>query len=245
MHKILLIEDDTVLSNLIKDTLEKYDYQVHVPEQLRHIEEHFKHIKPELVLLDINLPYYDGFYICRAIRRVSSVPIIFISARSGEMDQILGIELGADDYIIKPFSIELLMAKVKSALRRAYGDLAGSSDSKTVIGSFHVDEKSFKLHYKAESVELTKTEFKLIKKLFDDRDKVVSREELLEEMWDESFIAGDNALTVNITRIKGKLSSLGINDAIKTKRGAGYCFDTKALKCEESESLWSSLEAIE
>ncbi len=235
MYKIMLIEDDMTLTTLIKETLEKYDYQVCIPKELRNIEEQFKQAKPDLVLLDINLPYYDGFYICRAIRHESSVPIIFISARNGEMDQIMGIEIGADDYIIKPFSIEILMVKVKSVLRRAYGDYVGSGEGKTVINSFYIDEKSFKMHYKTQSVELTKTELKLVKKLFDNRDKVIAREELLEEMWDESFIAGDNALTVNITRIKGKLSSLGIIDIIKTKRGAGYYFDTEVLKgaCNE------------
>jgi len=231
----MIIEDDSSLCSLLKESLEKYDYEVYIPKDLRKLEKQFKDINPDLVLLDINLPYYDGFYICKSFRRESSVPIIFISARNGEMDQIMGMEIGADDYIVKPFSLELAMAKIKSTLRRAYGEYSESGETKTIINSFYIDEKSFKIYYKKQSEELTKTEFKLINKLFHCRDKVVSREELLEEMWDESFIANDNALTVNITRIKNKLSALGINNIIKTKRGAGYYFDTGILKgdCDE------------
>ena len=235
MYKIMVIEDDLSLCALIRESLERYGYKVFIPDSLRDIEGQFKEVEPDLVLLDINLPYYDGFYICRSIRRESRIPVLFISARSGEMDQILGIELGADDYIVKPFSIEILQTKVKSALRRAHGEYSTTGETAAVVKSFAIDERSFKMHYKRKAMELSKTEMKLVKKLFENMDAFVSREELLEEMWDENFIAGDNALTVNVTRIKGKLSSLGIHGAIKTKRGAGYCFDTSVLTGDSNE----------
>ncbi|RSK26101.1 DNA-binding response regulator [Bacillus sp. HMF5848] len=227
MYRIMIIEDDSFLCDLLKESLEKYDYEVYIPNNFRDIVKEFREVNPDLVLLDINIPYYDGFYICKTIRRESRVPIIFISARNGEMDQIMGMELGADDYIVKPFSLEIVLTKIKSTIRRVYGEYAQETNVK--IHSFYIDEKSFKMYYKEQGQELTKTELKLMKKLFDSRDSVVSREDLLEEMWDESFIAGDNALTVNITRLKGKLALIGIHDAIKTKRGAGYYFDTAAL----------------
>jgi len=225
----MIIEDDNSLCTLLKESLEKYDYEVYIPQNMKDVIEEFKEVKPELVLLDVNIPYYDGFYICRTLRRESNVPILFISARNGEMDQIMGIEMGADDYIIKPFSLEIVLAKIRSTIRRTYGEYWSGREDKVIINTFYIDENSFKMYYKGQSQELTKTELKLMKKLFDSRDKVVSREDLLEEMWDESFIAGDNALTVNITRVKGKLASFGINDAVKTKRGAGYYFDTMVL----------------
>lgn len=230
MYKIMIIEDDNSLCTIMQEILEKYDYQVYVPKDLRNLEEQFKENNPDLVLLDINLPYYDGFHICRAFRRESRVPIIFISARNGEMDQVMGIEIGADEYITKPFSLEILLSKIKSVLRRVYGEYSKNGEARVVVNSFYIDEKNFKMHYKGQAVELTKTEFKLIKKLFGERDSMIIREDLLEEMWDENFIANDNALTVNITRIKGKLLDIGINGVIKTKRGVGYYFDTVVLK---------------
>ena len=110
MYKIMIIEDDCSLANLIKESLEKYNYQVCIPKSLRNLEEEFKELKPDLVLLDINLPYYDGFYLCRTFRRESTVPVIFISARSSDMDQVMAMELGGDDYLVKPFSLEILIA---------------------------------------------------------------------------------------------------------------------------------------
>lgn len=229
MYKIMIIEDDCSLANLIKESLEKYNYQVCIPKSLRNLEEEFKELKPDLVLLDINLPYYDGFYLCRTFRRESTVPVIFISARSSDMDQVMAMELGGDDYLVKPFSLEILIAKVKAALRRVYGEYSTANIAKTEVNSFYIDEEKFMIYYKGQSEELSKTEFKLMRILFYNRDKVVDRVGLLEEMWDENFIASDNALTVNITRIKNKLSSLGVENAIKTKRGVGYYFDSTAL----------------
>lgn len=227
MFTIFLIEDDFKLCNVIKAALTKYKFNVVIVENFDTIEEQFKNLSPHLVLLDINLPYYDGFYLCRAFRQISKVPIIITSARSSETEQVMGIELGADDYITKPFNIEFLLAKIKGALRRCYGEYAQKDTLK--IKDLELLEDSFKLSFQNKSVELTKNELKLIKKLMETPDKVVSREDLLETLWDETFFVDDNSLTVNITRIKNKLEVLGIYNLIKTKRGAGYSIDSSVL----------------
>ena len=229
MYKIMIIEDDNKLRSLTKDYLEKYDYKVIEILDFKNIEDQFIEIQPDLVLLDINLPYYDGFYLCRVFRRKSKIPIIIISARSSEMEQVMGIELGADDYVTKPFSSEVLLVKVKSALRRTYGEYSKNETGSLKVKSLSLNENSFKIFYKADSIELSKNEFKLIKKLIENKDKIVKREDLLEELWDDSSFVDDNTLTVNVTRIKSKFNELGINDIIKTKRGAGYYFDSSAL----------------
>lgn len=230
MVNILVIEDDIKLRALIKDSLERYEYEVICVDNFNNIENIFVREAPKLVLLDINLPYYDGFYYCRLFRRQSKAPIIIISARSGDVEQIMSIELGADDYVVKPFCIELLVAKVKSALRRAYGEYSILEDKAFEVNGIKLDENSFKIQYKQKIIELSKNEFKLIKKFIENADKVMSREELLKELWDDLSFVDDNTLTVNVTRVKNRLIELGIDDVIKTKRGLGYVFDTSKLK---------------
>jgi DNA-binding response OmpR family regulator len=224
MYKLFLIEDDTKLSELIQDNLERYGYIVYQPESFMNIVEEFTRINPDLVLLDINLPYYDGYYLCRSFRKQSNVPILIISARSHELDQIMAIELGADDYITKPFTFEMLHAKVKATIRRVYGEYATKETIKTCIGPLCIDAKTLTLTCHEKKVELSKNEYKLLKKLMDHHNAYVSREELIEEVWDSVTFVDDNTLTVNITRIKHILSELGFNHAIKSKRGVGYMF---------------------
>lgn len=231
MSKIMLIEDDIELRNQMMEVLSGYDYEVYAVEEFRNIEEQFVKLAPQLVLLDINLPYYDGNYYCRIFRKHSNIPIIITSARNSDMDQILSMELGADEYIVKPFNIQVLMAKVNALFRRLYGDYAsGSENSKEItVQGIVLDNASFKISYGAKTEELSKNEYKLIKKFLQNENVVLSREELLEEIWDESSFVDDNTLTVNVTRVKNKLANLGIEDVIKTKRGAGYLFDASAI----------------
>jgi len=235
MYKILIIEDDEKLRNLTRENLERYDYQVSIIEDFRKVEQQLAELKPDLVILDINLPYYDGFYLCRLIRKKSKVPIIIISARSGDLEQVMGIELGADDYVTKPFSSELLLAKVKSALRRAYGEYTINKDQQLSVKGLVLNPDSFKMSYKGLELELSKNEFKLLKKLLENGGKIVSRENLLVELWDDSSFVDDNTLTVNVTRVKQKCEELGIRSAIKTKRGVGYSFNPEALKGVDNE----------
>jgi len=235
MYNILIIEDDDKLQSLLKEYLEKYDYKISTINDFKDIEKQFDQINPDLVLLDINLPYFDGFYVCRVLRRKSSIPIIIISARTGEMEQIMGMELGADDYIVKPLNTEILLSKIKAALRRSYGEYSKKEISCLKINNFSLDENSFKILFNNNAVELSKNEFKLVKKLMESKDKIVTREELLEELWDDSTFVDDNTLTVNVTRIKSKFIELGLKEIIKTKRGAGYIFDSAILEAESHE----------
>lgn len=230
MPKIMIIEDDVQLRNQIKEVLLSYHYEVYAVESFRDVEEQFIKAAPHLVLLDINLPYYDGNYYCRIFRKHSNIPIIITSARNSDMDQILGMELGADEYIVKPFNIQVLIAKVNALVRRLYGDYSdGESCRDLAMYGIVLDNAGFKVSYRNRSQELSKNEYKLLKKFMQNADKVISREELLEEIWDESSFVDDNTLTVNVTRVKNKLADLGIEDVIKTKRGAGYIFDTETL----------------
>ncbi|MGG7177471.1 response regulator transcription factor [Clostridium paraputrificum] len=227
MFKIMIVEDDKSLRKNIVDFLECKGYRLFQVSDFKNVEGYFDSINPQLILLDINLPYDDGFYLCGAIRRKSKVPIIIISARSRDIEQVMGIELGADDYITKPFSLELLAAKVNGLLRRCYSEVWSENDN---VYGLMLDEKSFKISYKGIIKELSKNEFKLIKKFIENKDKVLSREELLEELWDYSSFIDDNTLTVNVTRVKNILVALNIKDTIKTKRGVGYIFDTTTLR---------------
>lgn len=222
MHRLMLIEDDGQLSELISAHLGRYGYEVHAPMDFRNIVSEFTALKPDLVLLDINLPYYDGYILCRSIRQQSKVPIIIISARSSEMDQIMAIELGADDYITKPFTFEILHSKVKAAIRRTYGEYAGQDSSNVSVGSLSVDNHTLSVTFNDKKLELSKNEFKLLKKLMEEHHTYISREALMEEVWDTVTFVDDNTLTVNMTRIKQKLSSLGLPNVITSKRGVGY-----------------------
>ncbi|MBK1811495.1 response regulator transcription factor [Clostridium sp. YIM B02505] len=223
MKKILIIEDDIKLNNLIKTFIEKYGYECITIRDYENIENEYREVKPDLVLLDINLPYSDGFQLCRSFRRESNIPIIFISARSSEFEQIRGIEMGADDYIVKPFSFELLLVKIQAAFRRM---MDYSQDKRVLIASdgLILNKNNFEISFKDKTAELSKKEFQLLSKLIEKENSVVSREELLEELWDESFFVDDHTLTVNVTRVKNKLAFLGINDVIKNKRGFGYIY---------------------
>ncbi|MHC1684402.1 MAG: response regulator transcription factor [Clostridiaceae bacterium] len=225
MKKIAIVEDDKKLCDLMGEFLSNSGYEIYVIEDFINIVEDIKKLDVDLVLLDINLPYFDGYYVCKKLRRTSNIPIIIISARSNEKDQILAIEIGADDYITKPFKLDILNSKVKAVLRRVYGEYSNMHKGKLVVKDIVLSEEDFKLSYKGQTVELSKNELKLIKKFFLNSGKIIRRAELFEELWDEENFVDDNTLTVNITRIKNIFKEFGITDAIKTKRGVGYIFN--------------------
>jgi DNA-binding response OmpR family regulator len=228
MYKIMLIEDDAQLCELVKENLERYGYDVELPVHFSKIEEEFAQINPDLVLLDINLPYYDGYYLCRSFRQKSNVPILMISARSQEIEQIMAIELGADDFITKPFTFDMLHTKIKATLRRVYGEYSAKEENKNCAGPLCLDEKTLMLVYEGSGAELSKNEYKLMKKLMENQGTFVSREELIEEVWDAVTFVDDNTLTVNMTRIKQTLAKLGLSQVIKSKRGVGYMLEIPA-----------------
>ncbi|WP_425448233.1 response regulator transcription factor [Dethiothermospora halolimnae] len=227
MYKIFLVEDDEGLVKHVKDFLEKYSYEVFTVEDFKDIEAEFDRVKPHLVLLDINLPYYDGFYICKILRKRSNVPIIIISARTSEVEQVMGMEFGADDYITKPFSFQLLLAKLKANIRRNYRMLKDENTLK--INGLYLNDRNFNMYFDRKNIALTKNEFKLLKKLMENKDNVVTREELLEVLWDNELFVEDNTLNVNVTRVRNRLKEIGIKGAIKTKRGIGYSLDSNMI----------------
>lgn len=219
--KVLVIEDDMKLKKYIKEYLEAYDYEVGIINNFDLVMDTVESFKADLIVLDINLPVFDGFYFLKKIRKKYNVPIIILSARSEEGEQIRGMELGADDYITKPFSVGILLAKINAILRRknTYKEETLKFDN-----GLELLDDSMKLKYNGEIMDLTKNEYIILKTFLANVGKVVSREELLSLLWDDMTFVDDNTLTVNITRVKKKLAEIGINDCISTKRGVGYVF---------------------
>ncbi|WP_276915477.1 response regulator transcription factor [Aneurinibacillus aneurinilyticus] len=225
MYRIFIIEDDLKIASILHDYLVRYGYEVVQAQDYRQIKQECVKMQPDLVLLDINLPYYDGFYWCRQIRTASNVPIIFISARTGEMDQVMAIENGGDDYITKPFHLEIVISKVKSLLRRTYGEYAGGNFATRNIyhvGGLYLYGDQNVVEWKGKRIELSKKEFRLLNCLVQKANQIVSREELLEVLWDDIEFVDDNTLSVNVTRVRRRLGELGIRNAIETKRSQGY-----------------------
>lgn len=223
MAKILIIEDDPKIATLLQSHLHKYGYNAITAERFDAITEEFHYIQPDLVLLDINLPSFDGFYWCRQIRQFSTCPIIFISARSGEMDQVMALENGGDDYITKPFAYEVVVAKIKSNLRRAYGEYAPKVEERMIeLDGLTLYVERMELAKGEEVISLTKKESVLLEMLMSRSPRVVSRDILLEKLWDDQAFVDENTLNVNVTRVRKRLQELGIKDAIETIRGAGY-----------------------
>ncbi|MCR2821484.1 response regulator transcription factor [Lederbergia panacisoli] len=223
MAKIMIVEDDPKIAKLLQGHLEKYGYLVTITEDFDHILDLFTKIDPGLVLLDVNLPSYDGYYWCRQIRKISTCPILFISARSGEMDQVMALENGADDFITKPFHYEVVMAKIRSQLRRAYGEYAPKIEERTVeLKGLTLYMERMEAEKGDNIISLTKKEAILLETLMKQSPRVVSRETILEKLWDDQSFVDENTLNVNVTRVRKKLQGLGIDDAIETVRGAGY-----------------------
>ena len=221
MYKVMVVEDDDNISKIICKALEKEGFFCHQVVEFDKVIDDFIAFSPELVLMDINLPGNDGFYWCEKIRRLSKAPLIFISARSTDMDIITATNMGGDDYLIKPFSIAVLVAKVKGVLRRAY---SYKEEELHVIsyGEVFLNMDNGVVQYKGQEMELTHNEKEILGILLKNQGKIVRRERIMRSLWqDESFI-DDNTLTVNITRIRKKLKEMGCDDFIRTVRNEGY-----------------------
>ena len=219
---IFIIEDDQALSNEIKLALSKWGYSVGQVNDFENITNEVLDSNPKLILMDINLPSYDGFYWCSQIRNFMKVPIIFISSRDNDMDIIMSINMGGDDYITKPFSPQVLVAKIQAILRRTY---SYNNDLKSDVIKFKditLNIVESKLYFKGENVDLTKNELKIMNILMSNQEKIVSREEIIEELWDTDEFISENTLTVNVNRLRKKLNSIGLEDVIETKKGQGY-----------------------
>ncbi|MCI3923067.1 response regulator transcription factor [Paenibacillus sp. TRM 82003] len=230
MYRIWIIEDDAKIAGIVSEHLTKYGYEPRHIEAYDEVKRHLLRTEeaPHLVVLDINLPKYDGYYLCRQIRSVSNVPILFLSARAGEMDQVMAIEHGGDDYVTKPFHLEVLLAKIRSLLRRAHGEYAttpaAAAKPEDVVerSGLFLDRVRLSLAYRDRKTELTPKESLLLDMLIRADGAVVSRESLLESLWDDVLFVDDNTLTVNVTRVRRKLELLESPFAIETVRGYGY-----------------------
>lgn len=223
MAKILIIEDDPKLADFLEKEIKKYEHETYIVTDFERVMEDVTSLVPDLVLLDINLPRFDGFYWCRQIRKISTCPIIFISARTGGMDQVMALENGGDDYITKPFQLEVVLAKIHSQLRRAYGEYASINKERMIEESgLQLYPERFEVHYQDKSVILTKKETDILELLLTRYPRVAGREMLLEKLWDDESFVDENTLNVNMTRTRNKLKELGVEKAVETVRGVGY-----------------------
>lgn len=223
LYNILIIEDDFGLAKSITNVLEKYNFLSSILEDFENIENIVMDTKPNLIILDINLPYYNGFYWCRKIRKITSNPIMIISSRDSNMDQIMALEYGADDYITKPFDSEILIAKINSLLRRTFGELSASTINETLkVGNIILDKDRQQLLAGENQIDLSITELKILKKLIEKYPNSVSRDELFFEVWDENNFVEENTLNVNIRRIRKKIDDNQLPISIRTIRTFGY-----------------------
>ncbi|MGD8191883.1 response regulator transcription factor [Brevibacillus ginsengisoli] len=221
MFTIMLVEDDPKLRDIIEESIQKWGFHVHAVQQFNNILESFIEQKPHLVLLDITLPYFNGFYWCQKIREISKVPIMFISSRTESMDIVMAMNMGGDDFVQKPFSLEVLIAKIQAILRRTYS----YTDTETNVLEYKqaiLDLKSSTLTYDEQSIELTKNEFNILHLLMKNAGSIVSRDKIMRSLWEDESFVDDNTLTVNINRLRKKLADIQLHDFIQTKKGQGY-----------------------
>lgn len=220
MYKIMIVEDDDILSKQIAERLIKWGFDAFRAERLDDVMSEYAQKKPHLILMDITLPYFDGFYWCKKIREISKVPILFLSSRDSNMDIIMAVNMGGDDYVTKPFSVDLLIAKINALLRRTYS-YKESCDVLECDGVvLNLTEST--LLYSGKKIEITKNEVKMLATLIRNRGKAVSRDRIMRALWEDDNFISDNTLTVNVNRLRSKLSEIGLKDFIVTKKGKGY-----------------------
>lgn len=220
MYRIYLVEDDEMIAGLMKKQLESWGYQVDIVKDFTNVLGEFAKLNPQLVLLDLKLPFFNGFHWCEEIRKLSQVPVIFVSSAADNMNMVMAMARGADDFIAKPFDLDVLAAKVQAILRRTYsfGKSSNILEHKGAVlnlgsGSLTVGE---------ESLELTRNELKILQILFEHNGKAVSRDAIMTKLWENDSFVDDNTLTVNMTRLRKKLEGIGLRNFIVTKKGMGY-----------------------
>lgn len=223
MYKLMIVEDDAGIAEATKEQAQMWDFEVHITENFRNVLEEFVRFEPHIVLLDIMLPFFNGYHWCGEMRKISKVPIIFLSSASDNMNIVMAMNMGADDFIAKPFDGNVLMAKVQALLRRTY-DFAGAVP---VIGHrgaiLNTGDNS--LTYQGEKIPLTKNEYRILLSLMENKGKVVSREKLMERLWETDCFVDENTLTVNVNRLRKKLGHAGLDGFITTKFGVGYIIE--------------------
>lgn len=220
MFKITIIEDDEVIREELKSFLENYGYMVKAPVDFKNILNLLENEDSDLILLDINLPVYDGYYICREIRKKSDVPIIIVTSRDSDMDELMSMNLGADDFVTKPYNTQILLARISVLLKRTHGN----NNMKAILTykDFEINLANATIKYMGKEMELTKNEVKIMSCLIENKGSIVSRERLMEYLWNSDYFVDDSTLSVNVARLRKKLENIGIKNAIETRRGLGY-----------------------
>ena len=223
MYKLLIIEDDRGIAEAIEEQAKRWDLQPYIIQNFHNIMAEFTEVDPHLILLDISLPFYNGYHWCNEIRKVSKVPIVFISSASDNMNIVMAMNMGADDFIAKPFDQVVLMAKIQAMLRRTY-DFGTNVTVMEHRGAL-LNTGDNTLVYQGEKIPLTKNEYRIIVTLMENKGKTVSRERLMERLWETDSFVDENTLTVNVNRLRKKLEVTGLSDFIKTKFGVGYIIE--------------------
>ena len=223
--KILIVEDDNDIAEILANELSVWGYDTVCVKDFNNVLDEFKSEKPELVLMDIILPYFNGFYWCQKIREISKVPLMFISSKSEDIDIVQAMQFGGDDYIAKPINIQIVRAKIVALLRRSY-DFAEETDY-LVFGNVKLLLSAAKLEFMGKVAELTRTELMILETLFKDRGAVSKRDKIMDKCWQEENFIDDNTLAVNMTRLRKKLAEIGLDDFIQTKKGIGYFLNNK------------------
>lgn len=228
MYKIMIVEDDQTIGKAMAERLEMWDYSVLCLEDFKDVIGQFVAFDPQLVLMDISLPYFSGYHWCAEIRKISKVPILFVSSASDNMNMVMAMNMGADDFIAKPFDLNVFVAKIQAWMRRTYA----------YVGQTHLIEfegvilnlSEATLSYNDNKIELTKNDFKTLQILLENPGEIISRSAIMTRLWESDSFIDDNTLTVNITRLRKKLEEIGLKDFIATKKGIGYSLNTGGTK---------------
>lgn len=221
--KIFIVEDDPVIASAVAEHIASWGCETRIAQNFQNIVQEFVDFDPQLVLLDVGLPFYNGYHWCSEIRRFSSVPIIFVSSASDNMNIVMAINMGADDFIAKPFDLNVLLAKIQAILRRTY-DFAAPAPTLEHRGAV-LNTADASLTYQGQRIELTKNDYRILQTLLERKGSVVSRETLMEKLWETDSFVDENTLTVNIARLRRKLEAAGLPDYITTKKGLGYLIE--------------------
>ena len=220
MYKILIVEDDRIIADNVCEQLLKWGYDVKIADDFNDVLKIFAKYEPQLVLMDIGLPYFNGYHWCMQIRNISKVPVIFMSSMSDNMNIVMAINMGGDDFIVKPFDINVLIAKVQAMLRRTYSFAESTNIIEHNGCILNLNDQTFM--YNGKRIELTKNEYHILQSLLENIGKVVSRDNIMMKLWESDDFIDDNTLTVNVTRLRKKLEQAGLIDYIKTKKGPEY-----------------------
>lgn len=223
MYKILIVEDDETIAGGLKNHLEKWNYQAECMTDFKDVMGKFVEFEPQLVLLDIVLPFFNGFHWCQEIRKISKVPIIFLSSANDNMNIVMAMNMGGDEFIEKPFDLNVLTAKVQALLRRAYSFQGNVNVLEHEGMLLNLNDAS--LSYKGEKISLTKNEFRILQMLMENSGKIIARDDIIARLWESDAFIDDNTLTVNVARLRKKLENVGMERRIKTKKGIGYYLD--------------------